>query len=42
MCKFLEDFLDGPVAKTLSSQCRGLSFNPWAGNKIPDATTKRS
>ena len=23
------DFLGGPVVKTLSSQCRGLGFDPW-------------
>ena len=27
-----EDFLDGPVARTLCSQCRGLRFGPWSGN----------
>ena len=26
------DFPDGPVAKTLSSQCRGPGFDPWSGN----------
>ena len=26
------DFPGGPVAKTPSSQCRGLRFNPWLGN----------
>ena len=30
------DFPGGPVAKTLSSQCRG----PRSGNKIPHAVTK--
>ena len=30
------DFLGSPVAKTLSSQCRG----PRSGNKIPHAATK--
>jgi len=27
-------------AKTLSSQCRKLGFDPWSGNEIPHATTK--
>ena len=27
-----EDFPGGPVAKTLSSQCRGSGFNSWSGN----------
>ena len=26
------DFPSGPVAKTLSSQCRRLGFDPWSGN----------
>ena len=26
------DFPSGPVAKTPSSQCRGLGFSPWLGN----------
>ena len=26
------DFPGGPVAKTLSSQCRGPGFNPWSVN----------
>ena len=26
------DFPGGPVAKTLSSQCRWLGFDPWSGN----------
>ena len=26
------DFPGGPVAKTLSSQCRGPKFHPWSGN----------
>ena len=26
------DFPDGPVGKTLSSQCRGPGFDPWPGN----------
>ena len=25
------DFPDGPVVKTLCSQCRGHGFNPWLG-----------
>ena len=27
-----QDFLGGPVAKMLSSQCRGPGFHPWSGN----------
>ena len=27
-----EDFLGGPVVKTLHSQCRGHRFDPWLGN----------
>ena len=26
------DFPDGPVAKTLCSQCRGHRFNSWLGD----------
>ena len=26
------DFPGGPVAKTLTSQCRGPRFDPWSGN----------
>ena len=26
------DFPGGPVAKTLSSQCRGPRFDPWSGS----------
>ena len=33
-------FPGGPLAKTLSSQCRGPRFNPWSENEIPYATTK--
>ena len=36
----LWDFPDGPVAKTLCSQCRGPEFNPGSGNQIPYATTQ--
>ena len=28
----IRDFPGGPVARTLSSQCRGPGFNPYAGN----------
>ena len=35
-----EDFLGGPVAKTLCSQCSGAGFNPWSGNWIPHAATE--
>ena len=34
------DFPGGPVAKTLSSQCRGLGLIPGQGTKIPQAATK--
>ena len=37
------NFLGGPVAKTLHSQCRGLGFDPWRGRgrgQILRATTK--
>lgn len=34
------DFPDHPVAKTLRSQCRGSTFDPWLGNLIPQAETK--
>ena len=37
-----QDVPGGPVAKILSSQCRGPEFNPWSGNQIPQATTKSS
>ena len=36
------DFPGGRVAKTLCSQCRGHRFDPWSGNWIPQATTKKS
>ena len=36
----LGGFPGGSVAKTLSSQCWGLGFDPWSGNQIPHATTK--
>ena len=32
------DFPGGPVAKTLSSQCRGPRFHPWSENWILHAT----
>jgi len=28
------------MAETLRSQCRGLRFDPWSGNKVSHATTK--
>ena len=28
----IQDFPGGPVAKTPSSQRRGLGFDPWSGN----------
>ena len=31
----LWDFPDGPVAKTLHSQCRGHGFDPWSGKLDP-------
>ena len=36
-----EDFLGGPVANTLHSQCRGPRFHPLSG-KIPRAAEKLS
>ena len=33
-------FPGGPVAKTLSSPCRGPGFNPWSENYIQHAATK--
>ena len=37
------DFLGGPVARTLHSQCiGGPRFDPWSGNWIPHAPTKSS
>ena len=38
--KEFRDFLGGPVAKTLSSQCREPRFDPWSGDWIPRAATK--
>ena len=38
----VRDFLSGPLAKTLCSQCWGPEFDPWLGNQIPQATAKRS
>ena len=35
------DFPGGPVVKTPGSQCRRPGFNPWSGNWIPYAATKR-
>ena len=40
-CK-IRDFPGGPVPKTPCSQCRGSRFDPWSGNYIPHAATKRS
>ena len=37
-----QDFLGGPVTKTLPSQCRGPGFNSWSGNWISHAATKDS
>ena len=31
--KSCRDFPDGPVVKTLRSQCRGDTFDPWFGGK---------
>ena len=36
------DLPGGPVSRTLSSQCRGPGFDPWSGNWITRATTKKS
>ena len=33
--KSCRDFPDGPVVKTLRSQCRGNMFDPWFGGNIP-------
>jgi len=30
--KCMQDFLGGPVAKTLRSQCWRPEFDPWSGN----------
>ena len=30
--KCMQDFLGGPMAKTLRSQCRKPEFNPWSGS----------
>ena len=37
-----ETFPGGPVAKTLSFQCRRLRFDFWSGNYIPHGVTKSS
>ena len=34
------DFLCGPLAQTLSSQCRGPRFIPWSENLTLHAATK--
>ena len=31
------DFSGSPVVKTLCSQCRGCTFDPWSEAKIPHA-----
>ena len=31
------DFPGGPVVRTQCFQCRGRTFDPWSGNKIPHA-----
>ena len=31
----------GPGAETLHSRCRGTGFNPWSGNRIRYATTRK-
>ena len=31
----VRDFLGSPVIKSLHFKCRGHSFNPWLGTKIP-------
>ena len=33
------DFLNGPVAKTLHSQCREPEFEPWSGNWLSHVAT---
>ena len=30
------------MVKTPHSQCRGPGFDPWSGNQVPHAATKRS
>ena len=34
--------MGGPVAKSLSLQCRGSGLDPWSGNWIPQASTTSS
>ena len=36
-----EGFHGGSVVKTLCSQSRGPGFDPWLGNQIPHAATKK-
>ena len=36
------NFPSGPVTRAPHSRCRGPEFNPWLGNKIPQATAKDS
>jgi len=38
--KVVRNFPGGPVAKTLSSQCKGPRFDPCSGNWISHAITK--
>ena len=38
--RYCWDFPGSAVAKTLCSEYRGPRFDPWSGNKIPNATTK--
>ena len=40
--QIFSDFSGSPMAKIPCSQCRGLEFDPWSGNKIPQAMTKSS
>ena len=40
--QIFRDFSGSPMAKIPCSQCRGLEFDPWSGNKIPQAVMKCS
>ena len=35
------DFPGHPVVKTLCFQCKGLGFDPWSGNYIPQHSQKK-
>ena len=38
----IRDLPGGPVVKTPYSQCKSSGFDPWSGNYMPHAATKRS